>query len=422
VDLFKTLKNAWRVPELRRRMVYTLCMFLFVRIGVSITVPGVDRAAMLASIKAGANSGFINQFMGMITGGAHQRLALFALGVGPYITASIIMQLLTVAITRLEELSKEGEDGRKKINKYTRYVTLGLAVLNAWATTFSSRSLLVDSSIWTFLMVMFSFISGSMLVMWIGEQITEKGIGNGISLYIFISIIYSLPANFIGIFQINAEKIYIPIMVLVAFIILVGFTVFMSEGERRIPVQYAKRMQGRKVYGGQQQFIPLKVNLGNVMPIIFAMSIMSVPQIVINFTGAQLSSTWQTVLNYLNWTNPVGTVIYVVLIFAFAFFYSTIAFNPMEIASNMKKSGGFIPGVRPGKPTSDYLATLCTRITLLGAIFLSILAIMPLVFYYVFKVDVAFTGTSLLIVVGVVLETLKQIESQMLMRHYKGFL
>lgn len=423
MDLFKTLKNAWRVPELRKRIIYTLWMFLVIRIGVSITVPGVNRTLITSAIEA-ANPGFINQFYSMITGGAHQQLALFALGVGPYITSSIIIQLLQVAITRLEELSKEGEDGRKKINKYTRYVTLILAILNAWATTFNaSRSgVLVDNSIWNFLLVMFSFVAGSMLVMWIGEQITEKGIGNGISLYIFISIIYGLPTNFINIFRLNSDKIYIPILVLVVFIILIAFTVLMSQGERRVPVQYAKRMAGRKVYGGGQQYIPVKVNLGGVMPIIFAMSIMSFPSIIIQFTGAQLSPTWQKVLSWLNWTNGVGTVIYIVLIFAFAFFYSTIAFNPMEIASNMKKSGGFIPGIRPGKPTSDYLVALGTRITLLGAIFLSVLALMPLVFYYIFKVDVAFTGTSLLIVVGVVIETLKQLESQMLMRHYKGFL
>ena len=422
MDLFKTLKNAWRVPELRKRIIYTLWMFLFIRIGVSITVPGVDRALVAASIASGNNAGFMNQFMSMITGGAHQQLALFALGVGPYITASIIMQLLQVAITRLEELSKEGEDGRKKINKYTRYVTLVLAILNAWATTFSNRNVLVDGSVWTFLLVMFSFIAGSMLVMWIGEQITANGVGNGISLYIFISIIYSLPTNFIQIFKLNGDRIYIPILVLIAFIGLIAFTVLMAQGERRVAVQYAKRTAGRKVYGGQQQYIPLKVNLGGVMPIIFAMSIMSFPSIIINFTGAQLSSNWQMVLSWLNWTNPVGTVIYLVLIFAFAFFYSTIAFNPMEIASNMKKSGGFVPGIRPGKPTSDYLVALGTRITLLGAIFLSFLALTPLIFYYVFRVDVAFTGTSLLIVVGVVTETLKQLESQMLMRHYKGFL
>ena len=422
MDLFKTLKNAWRVPELRKRIIYTLWMFLFIRIGISITVPGVDRALVAASIASGNNAGFMNQFMSMITGGAHQQLALFALGVGPYITASIIMQLLQVAITRLEELSKEGEDGRKKINKYTRYVTLVLAILNAWATTFANRYVLVDSSIWTFLLVMFSFIAGSMLVMWIGEQITANGVGNGISLYIFISIVYSLPTNFIQIFKLNSDRIYIPILVLIAFIALVAFAVLMAQGERRVAVQYAKRTAGRKVYGGQQQYIPLKVNLGGVMPIIFAMSIMSFPSIIVNFTGAQLSSNWQMVLSWLNWTNPVGTVIYLVLIFAFAFFYSTIAFNPMEIASNMKKSGGFVPGIRPGKPTSDYLVALGTRITLLGAIFLAFLALTPLIFYYVFRVDVAFTGTSLLILVGVVTETLKQLESQMLMRHYKGFL
>lgn len=424
MDLFKTLKNAWRVPELRKRMIYTLWMFLFIRIGVTITVPGVDRTLIMNAIASGDGGGFMNQFYGMITGGAHQQLALFALGVGPYITASIIMQLLQIAITRLEELSKEGEDGRKKINKYTRYVTLVLAVLNAWATTFNaSRSgYLVDSSIWTFLLVMFSFVAGSMLVMWIGEQITEKGIGNGISLYIFIGIIYSLPTNFVQIYQLHSDKIYIPILVFIVFIALIGFAVLMSQGERRVAVQYAKRTAGRKVYGGGQQYIPIKVNLAGVMPIIFAMSIMSTPQIIVSFTGAQLSSTWTKVLNWLNWTSGVGSVIYIVLIFAFAFFYSTIAFKPMEIASNMKKSGGFIPGIRPGKPTSDYLVALGTRITLLGAIFLSVLALMPLVFYYVFKVNVAFTGTSLLIVVGVVIETLKQLESQMLMRHYKGFL
>ena len=419
MDLFKTLKNAWRVPELRKRIIYTLWMFLFIRVGISITVPGVDRA-LVATKTAG--DGFLNQFMGMLTGGAHQQLALFALGVSPYITATIIMQLLQVAFTSLEELSKEGEDGRKKINKYTRYVTLVLAILNAWATTFSNRAYLVNDSIWTFLLVMFSFIAGSMLVMWIGEQITEKGIGNGISLYIFIGIIYSLPANFVSIFTLNEGKIYIPILVIVAFIALIAFTVFMAQGERRIPVQYAKRTSGRKVYNSGQQFIPIKVNLGGVMPIIFAMSIMSFPSIIVQFTGAQLNSTWNMILSWLNWTTPVGSIIYIILIFAFAFFYSTIAFNPMEIASNMKKSGGFIPGYRPGKPTSDYLVAVGNRITLLGAIFLSLLALMPLAFYYIFKVNVAFTGTSLLIVVGVVIETLKQLESQMLMKHYKGFL
>lgn len=415
MDLFKTLKNAWRVPELRKKIIFTLMMFLFIRIGASITVPGVD-VAMLGTTSSSLG------LLDIMTGGAYQDMALFALGVGPYITASIIMQLLQIAITKLEELAKEGEQGKKKINQYTRYVTLGLAILQAWATTFmrSRQGVLVDDNIFTFLIVMISFIAGSMLVMWIGEQITQKGVGNGISLYIFISIIYRLPGDLIGLYQTNGAVI--PTIILIVFVILIGFTVYMSQGERRIAVQYAKRTAGRKVYGGQSQHIPVKVNLAGVLPIIFAMSIMNFPEIITNLVGGSSSDIWNRILGYLRWTTPVGTVIYIVLIFAFAFFYSTIAFNPMEIASNMKKGGGFIPGIRPGKPTSDYLTDVATRITLLGAIFLSILAIVPLLFQYIFGVSVAFSGTSLLIVVGVVLETLKQIESQMLMRHYKGFL
>lgn len=417
MDLFKTLKNAWRVPELRKKIIFTLWMFFFIRIGINVTVPGVVVDPTLTQTASDLG------LMDILTGGAYRDLALFALGVSPYITASIIMQLLQIAITRLEELAKEGEQGKKKINQYTRYVTLGLATLQSWATTFSAArgGRLVDDSIWTFLLVMVSFIAGSMLVMWIGEQITAKGVGNGMSLYIFISIIYSLPTSFISMFQ-TKSNVIIPIIVLVAFIILVGFAVFMSQGERRIAVQYAKRTAGRKVYGGQSQYIPIKVNLAGVLPIIFAMSIMNFPQIVTNFVGANPSGAWAMILNWLNWTTPVGSVIYIVLIFAFAFFYSTIAFNPMDIASNMKKGGGFVPGVRPGKPTSDYLSDVANRITLLGTIFLVILAMVPLLFNYIFDVNVAFSGTSLLIVVGVVVETLKQIESQMLMRHYKGFL
>lgn len=418
MDVFKTLKNAWKVPELRKRLIFTLCMFLLVRIGANITVPGV-----IVNPNMTAAGGEISGIMDIFTGGAYKDLALFALGVGPYITASIIVQLLQVAIPSLEELTKEGEQGRKKINQYTRYLTLGLAILQSWATAFmaSRAGKLVDHSILTFLIVMLAFIAGSMLVMWTGEQITEKGVGNGISLYIFISIVYGLPTNFQSIFTTQDNKM-IPIFLLLLFIIIIGFTVFMAQGERRIAVQYAKRTAGRKMYSGQSQNIPIKVNLGGVLPIIFAMSIMSFPQIVTNFAGGIQSETWSTILSWLNWMNPVGATIYVILIFAFSFFYSTIAFNPMEIASNMKKSGGFIPGIRPGKPTSDYLTDVAARITLLGAIFLSILAIIPITLDHVFAVHVAFSGTSLLIVVGVVLETLKQIESQMLMRHYKGFL
>ena len=422
MDLFKTLKNAWRVPELRKRLIFTLWMFLVIRVGAHITVPGIDTQAVMAMMNQGA--GNMLNLMDVITGGAFKTMALFAFGVGPYITASIIMQLLQIAITKLEELAKEGEQGRKKINKYTRYVTLALAIIQATATTFTlSRqqpSVLVDNSIWTFLIVVISFVAGSMFVMWIGEQITQKGVGNGISLIIFVNIISRLPDSIRVMYQ--TKGYLIPSIVVALFFVVIAFVVLMAQGERRIAVQYAKRTAGRKVYGGQSQHIPIKVNLAGVLPIIFSMSIMNFPEIITNLFGGTTNEIWSTVLRNLNWTTPIGAVIYVVLIFAFAFFYSTIAFNPIEIASNMKKGGGFIPGIRPGKPTSDYLSDVATRITLLGAIFLAILAMTPLAFQHAFDVAIAFSGTSMLIVVGVALETLKQIESQMLMRHYKGFL
>jgi len=419
VDLFKTLKNAWRVPELRKKIIFTLWMFAFVRVGAHISAPGINTDAIRAMMNDSNN---VLNLMDVITGGAFKTMALFAFGVGPYITASIIMQLLQIAITKLEELAKEGEQGRKKINKWTRYVTLALATIQSLATTYtlSRQGVLVDHTIWTFLVVTISFVSGSMLVMWIGEQITQRGIGNGISLIIFINIISRLPQSIMVLFQ--TKGYLIPIIVMLLFTLVIGFVVLMAQGERRVGVQYAKRTVGRKVYGGQSQHIPIKVNLAGVLPIIFAMSIMNFPEIITNLLPVTPNQIWAQILTYLRWTNPVGTVIYVVLIFAFAFFYSTIAFNPLDIASNMKKGGGFVPGIRPGKPTSDYLSEVATRITLLGAIFLSVLAVIPLLFQLIFKVQIAFSGTSILIMVGVALETLKQMESQMLMRHYKGFL
>lgn len=419
--MFKTLKNAWKVPELRKKIIFTLWMFAFIRIGSHIYVPGVNQEAMVELM--GNNSNSVLGLMNMLSGGAFSQMALFAQGVGPYITASIIVQLLTIAITRLEELSKEGEDGRKKINKYTRYLTLAIATLQGFATTLTlyNSNVFVEKTPLVFGIALLSLVAGSMLVMWIGEQITQKGIGNGISLIIFINIVSALPQ---AVTALLSYKNYLKVAILVLlFVLLIGFTVLMSLGERRIAVQYAKRTAGRKVYGGQSQNIPIKVNLAGVLPVIFAMSLMQMPEIITNlFFASKASEGWMTILQNLRWTTPIGAVIYLVLIFAFAFFYSTIAFNPMEIASNMKKGGGFIPGIRPGKPTSDYLSKVATQITLLGAIFLAILAMAPLVFSAIFSMQVAFGGTSLLIVVGVALETIKQLESQMLMRHYKGFL
>ncbi len=418
--MFKTLKNAWRVPDLRRKIIFTLWMFAFIRLGANIPVPGVDVNAVATMLGDGSNN--LLGLMNIFTGGAFAQMALFALGVGPYITASIIIQLLTIAITKLEELSKEGEDGKKKINKYTRYLTLGIAIMQSGATTFmvSQSGVLVDPSPMVFGMAMISFVAGSMLVMWVGEQITEKGIGNGTSLIIFINIVSTLPQTFASL--ITSKKYLMTLILLIVFVIMIAFTVWMAQGERRIAVQYAKRTSGRKVYGGQSQHIPIKVNLAGVLPVIFAMSLIQFPEIVTGLFIDSPSDFWQGVIANLKWTEPIGGTLYVILIFVFAFFYSTIAFNPMDIASNMKKSGGFIPGIRPGKPTSDYLSKVATHVTLMGAICLTILAVSPLILTAVSGMQVAFGGTSLLIVVGVALETVKQLESQMLMRHYKGFL
>ncbi len=417
--MFKTLKNAWRVPELRRKIIYTLIMFAIIRLGAHIPVPGVNPGA-LEELMSGNNN--VLGLLDVVSGGAFKSMALFALGVGPYINASIIMQLLTIAIPKLEELSKEGDDGRKTIDKYTRYVTLALATIQSWGMifTFRNQGILLDQSTWTFALAIISFVAGSMLVMWIGEQITEKGLGNGISLIIFINIVSRLPQGAGALIAYN--KPFATALLLLLFLGMIIFVIIMSQGERRIAVQYAKRTTGRRVYGGQSTHIPIKVNLAGVLPVIFAMSMIQFPEIITGFFVADPGGTWGTIIRNLRWTEPIGAVLYILLILFFTFFYSTIAFNPVEVASNMKKSGGFVPGIRPGKPTSDHLSKIATHVTLMGAIFLAIIATLPVVFSAIFGMQVTFGGTSLLIVVGVALETVKSLESQMLMRTYKGFL
>lgn len=371
-------------------MIFTLWMMALIRIGAHIPVPGINPEAISQMMSGDSNN--ILALMNIITGGAFSSMALFAFGVGPYITSSIIVQLLTIAITRLEELSKEGEEGKKKIDKYTRYLTLIIAILQGSATTLmlSRSGVLVEQNAWIFIVALISFIAGSMLVMWIGEQITQKGVGNGISLIIFINIVSALPQGAISLLSYdNYLKAAISVLL---FIVIIGFTVFMSLGERRIAVQYAKRTAGRKVYGGQSQNIPIKVNLAGVLPVIFSMSLIQFPEIITGLFVKNPSEGWQTIIENLRWTSPFGGTLYVILIFAFAFFYSTIAFNPMDIASNMKKGGGFIPGIRPGKPTSDYLSKVATHITLMGAIFLAILALSPLVLSAIFDEQLAFGG------------------------------
>lgn len=394
-------------------------MFAIIRLGAHIPVPGVNAGA-LDGLMSGDNN--VLGLLDVVSGGAFKSMALFAMGVGPYINASIIMQLLTVAIPKLEELSKEGEDGRERINKYTRYVTLALATIQSWGMTFSLRNynVLSDTSVWGYSLAILSFVAGSMLVMWIGEQITEKGLGNGISLIIFINIVSRLPQG-IGVL-LGYNRLVATGILLLLFLVIIAFVVMMSQGERRVPVQYAKRTTGRRVYGGQSTHIPIKVNLSGVLPVIFAMSMIQFPEIITGFFVANPTGTWGKILTNLRWTEPIGAVLYVLLILFFTFFYSSISFNPIEVASNMKKGGGFIPGIRPGKPTSDHLTKIATHVTLMGAIFLAIIATMPVVFTAIFDMQVTFGGTSLLIVVGVALETVKSLESQMLMRTYKGFL
>lgn len=399
---------------------FTFWMMALLRVGAIIPAPGVNPAAikeMLANIGDNNLLGLMNVF----TGGGFSTMAIFAFGVGPYITSSIIIQLLTIAFTKLEEISKEGEDGRKRINRITRYLTLLIAIMQGSATTLLlyNQNILMARTPLYFCLTLLSFVSGSLLVMWIGEQMAVKGVGNGISLIIFVNIVSTLPQT---VTTLRSTDIPIAIIALVLIILMIGFAVLMSLGERRIPVQYAKRMSGRKMYGGQSQNIPIKVNLAGVLPVIFAMSLIQFPEIVTNIFIKNPSEGWLTVIDNLRWTTPIGGTIYVILIFAFAFFYSSIAFNPVDIAANMKKSGGFIPGIRPGKPTSDYLSKIATHVTLVGAIFLSIVALTPVLFQVVLNLPIAFAGTSLLIVVGVALETVKGIESQTLMRSYKGFL
>ncbi|ONI44345.1 preprotein translocase subunit SecY [Epulopiscium sp. SCG-B10WGA-EpuloA2] len=418
--MFKTLRTAWKVPELRKRIMFTFWMMALLRIGAIIPAPGVNPAAiseMLANVGDNNLLGLMNVF----TGGGFSTMAIFAFGVGPYITSSIIIQLLTIAFTKLEEISKEGEDGKKRINRMTRYLTLVIAIMQASATTLLlyNQNILISQTVLYFALTLLSFVAGSLLVMWIGEQMAVKGIGNGISLIIFINIVASLPQTIISL---RNSEIPIAILAIVLIIIMIAFAVLMALGERRVPVQYAKRMSGRKVYGGQSQNIPIKVNLAGVLPVIFSMSLIQFPEIITSIFVKNPSEAWLTVIDNLRWTTPIGGTIYVVLIFAFAFFYSSIAFNPVDIAANMKKSGGFIPGIRPGKPTSDYLSKIATHVTLMGAIFLSILALTPVLFQVFLNLPIAFGGTSLLIVVGVALETVKGLESQMLMRTYKGFL
>jgi len=422
--VFKTLRNAWKIPDLRNKMLYTLLMIFIFRLGTFIPVPGLKSGALQSLLGDGNN---LFSLLDAFSGGAFANATIFAMSITPYINSSIIMQLLTVAIPALEKLSKEGEEGRKVIAKWTRFGTVILAFIQATGLFFALRSALTNSGVWGYITIVSTFTAGTAFLMWLGEQITEKGVGNGISMIIFAGIISGIPSAIAGLFanfQAGSLTIWHLIAIVILSLVMVAFVVFIDNAERRLPVQYAKRMVGRKMYGGQNTHIPIKVAMAGVIPIIFAMSIMTFPSTIMGFMGYTPSAAtfWGKFWRLFTNTSWLYMILYFLLIIFFTYFYTAIQFNPIEIANNMKRNGGFVPGIRPGKPTSDYINKILTRITLAGAIFIGIIAILPMLLGIILQTNIAIGGTSLLIVVGVALETVKQIESQMLMRHYKGFL
>jgi len=426
--MFETLRNAFKIPDLRKKMLYTLLVIVIFRIGSAIPVPFLNPTQL--SKLMNANSGTLMSYINTLTGGAFSRATLFAMSVTPYINASIIIQLLSVAIPSLERLMKEGEVGRKKVAQITRYTTLGLGLLQGFVYYIYLRNQGVTlfttgfAGIWSAIVDITVFTAGATLMMWLGEQINDNGIGNGISVLLFAGIVSRGPAIFTSVEQYWSLGVKYYVLVPLMFILVIAVIaaiVFMNAAERRIPVQYAKRVVGRKMYGGQSSFIPIKVTMSGVMPIIFAMSIVTVPTTIVQFLPE--TSKWYIFFNrYFSYNSALYAIVYFLLIIAFNFFYVTIQYNPHEMANNLKKNNGGIPGIRPGRPTSDYIQRCLSRITFIGAIFLGIIAIFPILIAGLSGINIALGGTTLLIVVGVALDTSRQLESQMMMRHYKGFL
>lgn len=435
--MLQTLRNAFKIKDLRKRFLFTLIMLIITRLGAQIPAPGVSEGVFDSLFGAAGDS---MNFFDAITGGSLERMSIFALSITPYITSSIIIQLLTIAFPKLEEISRDGERGRKIITKITRDVSVGLALMEstAMAIGFGRSGYLEKFNVLSVLTLITVLTAGSTILMWIGERITEKGIGNGISIVLIINIVSRMPQDVTTLFNqfIKGKRVANGILsgvIIAAVIISIVFMVVVLQGaERKIPVQYSKMLRGNKTYGGQSSYIPLKVNTGGVMPVIFAQSLMQTPVMICAFLGiAQGQGFWADLLrsmsesnwfNSANWIYSWGALLYLILIIIFAYFYTSITFNPLEIADNMKKSGGFIPGIRPGKATSDYLTSILNYIIFIGAIGLSIVSMLPIILNGLFNAHVSFGGTSIIIVVGVVIETLQQVESQMLVRNYRGFL
>lgn len=435
--MFESVKNAFKVKEIRGRIFFTLAMLVIIRFGSQLPVPGVDRTYFSDWFSQHTSDAF--SLVDAFTGGSFLNMSVLALNITPYITSSIIIQLLTIAIPKLEEMQKEGEEGRKKLASITRYVTVALAIFEsgAMAIGFGRQGLLEEYNAVNVIMVMATLTAGSAFLMWIGEQITDKGVGNGISIVLTINIISRMPQDITGLFAqfVSGKSIAMAIVasvIIVAIIVgIVILVILLNDAERRIPVQYARMLRGRSQYGSSTSSIPLKVNTAGVMPIIFASSILEFPVIISTLAGYSGTGIWSEVLRYLSssyWCNPamprytLGLVAYIAMLIFFAYFYTSITFNPIEVADNLKKGGGFIPGIRPGKPTSDYLNAMLNYIILIGAVGLTIVGVLPFFFRGVFNASVDFGGTSLIIVVSVILETIKQIESMMVQRNYTTFL
>ncbi len=419
--MFQTFRNAWKIPDLRRKILYTIMMIAIFRIGGNIPVPGIDKEKLTALM--GSKEGLIGIF-DLVSGGSFKRFTIFALGIQPYITASIILNLLQISIPSLEKLAKQGVEGRKKLIQYTRYGTIILAVLQGIGFSYGLfRPVFVDQGFATIGLAVLTITAGTAFLMYLGEHITEKGIGNGISIFIFAGIIARVPSGITGMYQgyldgkVNIVNVLI--FVVVALFIIAG-VILVQQGSRKVPVQYAKRVVGRKMYGGQSTHIPLKVNQAGVIPVIFAISILAVPQTIASFIPDTGFAQW--VGAWLSRQAPLFLILEFLLIIFFSYFYTSITFNPFEIAENLKKGGGFIPGIRAGKPTVEYLSRSVNKLIVIGSIFLGIIAVLPSILLAYSPIQVAFGGTSLLIVVGVALETSRQIEAQMTMRNHSGFL
>ncbi|NPV27012.1 MAG: preprotein translocase subunit SecY [Firmicutes bacterium] len=424
--MLDSLKTAWKLSDLRQKIIFTLIMFLVFRIGAHVPVPGIN-TNIIEELMKGQLFGFFD----VISGGAFKRFTVFAMSITPYINASIIMQLLTVVVPALEKLAKEGEEGRKKITQYTRYGTVILGFIQALGMAVAlgrynigGQSAVINPGWGSYLLIATTLTAGTALLMWIGEMITDRGIGNGISLIIFAGIVARVPSALVSIGQYlvagTVNVFNVLLLVVIALLVIAG-VVAMHEGQRRIPVQYAKRVVGRRVYGGQSTHLPLRVNQAGVIPVIFAMSIMMFPATIASWFSASWLNTF--IQNYFNFGTPLYNVLYALLIIFFTYFYTAVTFNPMDVADNMKKYGGFIPGIRPGRPTAEFIDRVLTRITLAGAIFLAFIAILPNFVIALTKITtIWFGGTALLIVVGVALETMKQVESHLLLRSYQGFM